>query len=247
MQALLLGVAFTANAFSALAGGGSGLIQFPALIFLGLSFQLALATHKVASVAVGIGATGRHLREGLLEARFVLYILACGLPGVVLGSMLALAIPARAGELALGALTLALGLYSMLSPGLGQNTEARNRDARGYLLGGVALFLIGVLNGALTSGTGLFVTMLLVQLFGMDYKRAIAYTLILVGLFWNATGAATFVLMARIQWEWLPALLAGGIVGSYVGTHLAIAKGNRLIKRSYEIVAVLIGLKLLIP
>jgi hypothetical protein len=56
-----------ANLLSALAGGGAGLVQLPVLILLGLSFPLALATHKVASVALGIGATLRHLRERSLN------------------------------------------------------------------------------------------------------------------------------------------------------------------------------------
>jgi uncharacterized membrane protein YfcA len=45
------------------------------LIFLGLPFAVALATHEVASVALGIGATIRHLREGPLERRLVTHIL----------------------------------------------------------------------------------------------------------------------------------------------------------------------------
>ena len=49
-QFLLLLVAVTANSFAAFAGGGAGLLQFPALIFLGLPFSAALATHKVATV-----------------------------------------------------------------------------------------------------------------------------------------------------------------------------------------------------
>lgn len=68
---LLLLVSFAANALSAFAGGGAGLIQLPALIFLGLPFGIALATHKVASVALGIGATLRHLREGGTQWPFV--------------------------------------------------------------------------------------------------------------------------------------------------------------------------------
>lgn len=246
IQLLLFLVAFTANTFSALAGGGSGLIQFPALIFLGLSFPLALATHKVASVALGIGAMLRHLREDALERDFALYILACGIPGVVLGSVLAISIPERAGEMALGALTLGLGVYSMLSPGLGQSVEPQVRTARRLLVGGTGLFVIGVLNGALTSGTGLFVTMLLVRGFGLDYKRAVAYTLVLVGLFWNGSGAITLSWLAEVKWSWIPALLAGSLLGGYLGAHLAIVKGNRLIKRSYEVVSILIGTKLLL-
>lgn len=80
---LLLLVAFAANAFSAFAGGGAGLIQLPALIFLGLPFGTALATHKVASVALGIGATLRHLREGSVQWPLVLYVLVAGVPGVI--------------------------------------------------------------------------------------------------------------------------------------------------------------------
>ena len=46
-QVALLGIAIGANALSALAGGGAGLVQLPALILLGLPFAMALATHKV--------------------------------------------------------------------------------------------------------------------------------------------------------------------------------------------------------
>ena len=60
---VLFVIAVVANWFSALAGGGAGLIQLPILIFLGLPFSLALATHKVATVALGVGATVRHLKE----------------------------------------------------------------------------------------------------------------------------------------------------------------------------------------
>ena len=52
---IMLGIiSFFSNFISALSGGGAGLIQLPALLFLGLPFSKALATHKVASVALGL-------------------------------------------------------------------------------------------------------------------------------------------------------------------------------------------------
>lgn len=66
-QLIVFIASLIANTFSALAGGGAGLIQFPVLIFLGLSFSVALATHKVASVALGVGATVRYLKEDIVE------------------------------------------------------------------------------------------------------------------------------------------------------------------------------------
>ena len=73
-----------------------------------------------------------------------------------------------------------------------------------------------------------------------------AYTLVFVGLFWNASGAVTLGLLGDIHWLWIPALLLGSVIGGYIGAHLSIVKGNRVIKRSYEIVTLLIGLKLIL-
>ena len=243
---LLFVVSLVANTFSAFAGGGAGLLQLPALIFLGLPFSVALATHKLASVALGIGASLRHFRERSLDWRFAVVMLAGGLPGVVLGASLVLHIPDRVAEIALGILTMGLGLYSWLQPGLGLREEAAHRSGHGYVIGGLVLFGIGVLNGSLTSGTGLFVTLWLVRWFGLDYKRAVAHTLVLVGLFWNGSGALTLGLQGPIQWDWVPVLLVASALGGYLGAHLSILKGNRWIKRVYEVVTLLVGLKLVI-
>jgi uncharacterized protein len=245
-QLLLFIISLLANLFSAFSGGGAGLIQLPALIFMGLPFGVALATHKVASVDLGIGATLRHLRESSLERRFVAFILVTGIPGVILGANIILSIPDRAAEIALGFLTIALGIYSLAKTSLGQEHQPRNRDIKGHLIGGATLFVIGILNGSLTSGTGLFVTLWLVRWFGLDYKRAVAYTLVLVGMFWNGAGAVTLGILGDIYWQWLPALLAGSLLGGYLGAHLAIAKGNHWIKRGFEIVTLSVGLKLIL-
>ncbi len=243
---ILFVIALIANGFSALSGGGAGLLQFPALIFLGLPFGIALATHKIATVALGLGAVLRHLKEKTLERNFSIFVLATGLPGVVLGASIILNIPDRPAEITLGVLTLGLGLYSIFKKSLGQDFEPKNRDKKGYILGGLLVFLVGFFNGSLSSGSGLFLTMVFVKWFGLDYKRAVAYTMALCGLVWNGTGAIVLGFLGTVQWSWLPALLLGAVLGGYAGSHLAIIKGNLWIKRSFEIVTVLVGIKLLI-
>ncbi len=243
---ILFVVSLVANAFSAFAGGGAGLLQLPALIFLGLPFSVALATHKLASVALGIGASLRHFREGGLERRFVLLLLSTGIPGVVLGASVILQVPDRPAQLALGILTISLGIYSWFNKSLGTGYAPVNRDLRGSLIGGGILFCIGILNGSLTSGTGLFVTLWLVRWFGLDYKRAVAHTLILVGLFWNSSGALALGLQGAIRWDWVPVLLVASALGGYLGAHLSIVKSNQMVKRVFEWVTILVGLKLII-
>ncbi|NOQ82189.1 MAG: TSUP family transporter, partial [Methylophaga sp.] len=211
----------------------------------GLSFSIALATHKVASVALGLGAVLRYMSTSKLEKQFVLMMLLAGIPGVILGSRIILFVPEDIAILALGILTGGLGLYSIFKSTLGQDYLPSHRNRLGYIFGGGVLFLLGVLNGSLTSGTGLFVTLWLVSWFGMDYQRAVAYTLTLVGLFWNAAGALTLGLLTVIHWEWLPALLLGSLIGGYLGSHFAIKHGNRWIKRAFELVTLIISAKLI--
>ena len=66
-QFFLFCISLFSNFISALSGGGAGLIQLPALLFFGLPFSKALATHKVASVALGLGASIPYLKRNLLH------------------------------------------------------------------------------------------------------------------------------------------------------------------------------------
>jgi Predicted permeases len=245
-QSMLLVVALISNLVSAMAGGGAGLLQLPALIFLGLPFSMALATHKIATVALGAGATLKHAQQRNTHLAFALLMLTAGIPGVIIGANVILSIPEHIAKASLGMLTIALGVYSYFKKQLGKTQNTKNRTLGGYIGGAFGLFILGFFNGSLTSGTGLFVTMWLVTWFGFDYKRATAYTMILVGLFWNGTGALTLALLTPVKWEWLPMLLLGSLIGGYSGAHIAVKYGNPLIKRVFEVVTILVGLSLII-
>ena len=246
LQVGLAVIAVIANALSAFAGGGAGLVQLPALILLGLPFASALATHKVASVALGVGAAGRHWRASSLNRSLSGLILLAGLPGVWLGANAVLAIPDRFATAALGLLTLGLGVYSARRSELGRTDNPAPLNTRTVCIGAAVLFGIGILNGSLTSGTGLFVTLWLVRWFGLSYSRAVAHTLILVGLGWNGSGALVLGFRGEIHWAWLPALIAGSLIGGYLGAHLSLVRGSGMVKRAFEALALLMGASLLI-
>ena len=243
---LLFVIAVIANWFSALAGGGAGLIQLPILIFMGLPFSLALATHKIATVALGLGATIRHVKEKHSSIRLLVLMLVAGIPGVILGAYMIVDVNDRWAEIVLGMLTLSLAFYSMMKPQLGLEGRLLHRDASGIIVGAIGLFVIGFANGALSAGSGLFVTLWLVYWFGLNYRLSVAHTLIAVGLGWNASGAITMTLLAEVKWDWLPALICGSLVGGYLGAHNSIKVGSIWIKRCYELVTLIVGIKLLV-
>lgn len=238
---LLFLVALLANTLSAFAGGGAGLVQFPALIFLGLPFPVALATHKIATVALGLGSIFRYLKEKKLDFGFSLYMLLCGVTGALLGANVILKVDESLAKFALGFFMLLPACYSAVNSRLGLSHSPKHRNLGGLSLGGIVLFFIGFLNGSLTSGTGLLVTLWLVVWFGFEYKLAVAYTMVLVGFFWNASGAIALALIGEVQWDWLPALLVGSLLGGYLGAHLGLAKGSRWVKKGFEAVTFLMS------
>ncbi len=155
---ILLAISLVANLLSAMADGGTGLLQLPALIFLELPFAIALATHKIATVALGVGATAKHIQEKNVQTGFAILMLASGLPGVILGANIILEIPESLAKFMLGILTIDIGVYSLLHKTLGNTFNPKHRDTKGLIIGCLGLFILGIFNGSLTSGTGLFVT-----------------------------------------------------------------------------------------
>ncbi|MCY9828702.1 sulfite exporter TauE/SafE family protein [Vibrio chagasii] len=236
-----------ANTLASLSGGGAGLLQFPLLIFLGLPFSVALATHKVASVALGLGAAYTHIKGGTLSWKICIYLIIVGSIGVIVGANIVLMIPDAIAQKLLGAMILALGVYSRLKKQLGQEQQLKNRDMKGWIVGGIGLALIGIINGSLTAGSGLLVTLFLVRWFGFTYKQAVALTMKCVGLFWNGIGGIAIVQAgAPIYWVWLPILLLSSFIGGSLGAVLANRSSNQLVKTAFEILTFAVGIKLLL-
>lgn len=238
-------VALIANAISAFSGGGAGLLQLPALLMMGYPFFIALSSHKVATVALGLGAAMRYQRQSILEWRMILLIIV-GAPGVVLGAVAIINVDERISIFSLGVLTLGLGVYSVLKPSLGLTQEAQHRDLKGVIIGGSILLLIAIINGALSSGTGLFVTLWLVRWFGMDYRTAVIHTMLSVGIAWNGIGAISLVSLVSFDAQIVVPLVLGAFLGGVVGAQLAIRKGSSWVKKGFECITIISGIGLIV-
>ena len=239
-------VSIFSNFISALSGGGAGLIQLPALLFFGLPFSKALATHKVASVALGLGASIPHLKRNTLQADHSFLILISGIPGVLIGSYIASISPSYVSTIFLGFLTLFISVYSINNKELGRSNQTILIGKLRVFIGFLGLFIIGFLNGYLSSGTGLFVTIWMITIFNLSFSVAVAHTLILVGIFWNGIGAFSLGLSGNIVWNYIPILILGSVIGGYFGAYFSIIKGSKFIKVVFEIVSLSVGISLLI-
>ena len=87
-KVLIFLISFISNTFSAISGGGAGLIQLPALLLSGIPYYQALATHKIATVALGLGGSIRNFKSLRSDIYVLGQILVFGTPGVILGALI---------------------------------------------------------------------------------------------------------------------------------------------------------------
>ena len=237
-------VSFFSNIFSAISGGGAGLIQLPALLLFGIPYYQSLALHKVATVALGIGGSLRNIRYLNSDVLIIFILLIIGIPGVLVGSLLVNIISNEFLYLIIGLLSIFLGFYSFTKPDLGLVTISKNIDYFTWLRFICLIFLISILNGSISSGTGLLVTILLIKTFGIDFLKAISITFFSVGIFWNASGAIALTRIGVFPYNILFVLLSGSFLGGLLGAHLSNLNGNKLIKKFFTFLCFLLGLSL---
>lgn len=243
---LIFLISFISNTFSGISGGGAGLIQLPALMLSGIPYYQALATHKVATVALGLGGSIRNFKSLRKDIYVLWQILFFGTPGVILGSSIVRFISDKYLYLILGIFSIILAIYSTSKPSLGLSSENHNINFKLKLSFILPIFFIGVLNGSISSGTGLLVTFLIIRIFHMDFLRAVSLTFFAVGIFWNAIGAFFLSRIGSFPTNLLIILILGSFTGGYFGAHLSNLKGNKLIKKTFTAVCLLVGVSLLI-
>jgi uncharacterized membrane protein YfcA len=239
-------ISFFSNTFSAISGGGAGLLQLPALLLSGVPYYQALASHKLATVALGIGGSLRNYKSLGNDMSVAWQILIFGMPGVILGSYIVEFISEKYLYFILGIISILLAFYSFLKPDLGLSSGKNKLNLFHKIRFLFFIFLIGILNGSISSGTGLLVTILLIKTFEMDFLRAISMTFFTVGIFWNFVGAVFLARVGSVPSNILIILIIGSFTGGYFGAHLSKLNGNILIKKTFITVCILVGISLLI-
>tara|TARA_B100000212_G_scaffold182988_1_gene137759 strand:+ start:128 stop:925 length:798 start_codon:yes stop_codon:yes gene_type:complete len=245
-QSIIFIISYLSNVFSSIAGGGAGLIQLPALILFGIPYYKALAAHKIATVALGIGGSIRNYKNLKNNYFIISQLLLFGIPGVLLGTLIVKLISEEYLYYLLAIFTIILGIYSLNKPNLGMISIQKKIGPFTYFGFNCLAFIIGVLNGSISSGTGLLVTILLIQTFGLDFLSSISITFLTVGIFWNAAGAIALSKIGSLPINILIILILGSFLGGFSGAHLSNLKGNKFIKKLFTSLCFLIGITLLL-
>lgn len=233
------GLAFLAGLVDAVVGGG-GLIQLPALLVLlppALSGDVAsvLGTNKAASIwgtGVAVWQYAPRVRipwRSIVPAAVAAFFFA--LAGASVVSLLA---GAWLEPLILVLLVL-VTVYTLARPDLGRlhapSFTAHHERIFGVLVGAV----LGFYDGLFGPGMGSLLIFTFVGLFGFDFLSASASAKV-INFATNVAAVLVFAATGHVFYGYALPMAAAQIAGSLVGTRIALAGGNRLVRVVFLVV-----------
>lgn len=235
------GVGVLAGFVDAVAGGG-GLIALPALLSAGLSPVAALATNKAQSIVGTTAAAFTFWRRGFVSLRTLIPGIICTFIGSYIGAMVVKAIDTSSLSVAVPVAVIAVALYFMFSPSV--KDVDRTARLKFAIFVPVMGFIIGFYDGIFGPGTGSFLMLGFVALFGLSATRASAHTKAL-NVTSNLAALALFIPAGDVLWPVAIAMAIGQLIGGYLGALTGIRFGAKIIRPLVIVVSIALAIKLL--
>jgi uncharacterized membrane protein YfcA len=216
-------VTFLASLLSGMAGGGGSFIIAPFYILIGLTPQQSVATGKFASLGLNAGAIAA-FKERMLENKRNSIILIISATVIGLVASLFLQHVNNAGlQLLMGLLMLAMVPFMLRKA---RGIKRGDPTALHKAIGGVLLIVVLFLQGIVSGGIGSLVSAIFIIFFGataleanmMKRKASIVLNTVIV---------LSLLASGLINYKYGVFGMAGGLIGGYVGSHIALKKGDQ--------------------
>lgn len=224
--AILFVVALVAGFIDAIAGGG-GLITIPALLMAGLPPAMALGTNKLQACGGSFSASIYFLRQKAVNLKEVWLLILMTFIGAVLGTILIQLVDSSLIKRAIPFLVLAIGLYFLLTPSLGE--EDRQKRVSYGVFAVTAGFGIGFYDGFFGPGTGSMFSLAFVTLLGFNLAKATAHAKVL-NFTSNIASLMFFLIGGKVIWSVGLVMMVGQFIGGNLGAKMVLTKGKTLIR-----------------
>ncbi len=238
--AILFAVAFLAAFIDAIAGGG-GLITIPALLMIGMPPAMALGTNKLQAFGGALSASLYFLRQRAVKLSEFFIILFLVFLGSIIGAVLIQLIDASMIKKGLPFLILAIGLYFLLTPKLGENDRKQRLSYAAFAFS--AGLLLGFYDGFFGPGTGSLMNLACVTLLGFNLTKATAHAKVM-NLTSNIAALIFFLLGGQINWTVGLVMMTGSVIGANFGAKMVMSKGKQLIRPMVVIMSFIMTLKM---
>lgn len=246
---VVFSVGAVAGFINTVAGGGS-LITLPTLIFLGLPASVANGTNRLAIMIQCIFAVTGFKRKGVSNFKLSLLLSAPALVGAIIGAQIAVDMPDIIFKRVLAVIMLlVLGLI-LWNPSQKLHTKLLQDEGvinlgRSRLIATMAVFfLIGIYGGFIQAGVGFIIIAALTTICGLSLVDTNSHKVFIVGIY-TTFALLVFILNSKVSWPIGFALAAGNGLGGWVGSHWAVARGERWLRLALTLCVLGMVVKLL--
>ena len=228
----LTGAAFIAGFIDAVAGG-SGLVLVPSCMLAGMPSQLALGQAKLVGTIGIIGAIHNYVKNNKLVWQLVPVGIVIGLLGAYVGAKTILFIDERlVAKIIIFMLPIMLILTLCKSKFTAKRTATATTDntIKYYILViTLVSFIIGFYDGFLGPGTGSLFIITLYLFIKIDLVKASA-TAKIFNFSSNVGALIAFAIAGKMLFKLGIPMIIGSWAGNYIGSKLATAKGEKIVK-----------------
>ena len=237
MELLIVSLAsLLAGLVDAIVGGG-GLILLPALFatFPAAAPATLFGTNKSASIWGTAFATVQYSRKVVMPWRSLIPAAGAGLVGSLAGAWVVTHVDPTLFRKALPLLLAVLLVYTVAKKDLGRSHAPRfvgRQEA--WMAAGIGL-VIGFYDGFFGPGTGSFLVFAYVRLMGYDFLNASASAK-LINVATNFSALVLFAIQGHVWWHLALAMAVSNIVGSLIGTRLALKHGSGFVRYVFILV-----------
>jgi uncharacterized membrane protein YfcA len=240
---IVCSLGFLAAMIDAIAGGG-GLISLPALLLVGLPPHFALGTNKFASTTGSLASSVTFARSGKISFSVVKWQIPFTLLGTCFGVWSVLHISSDFLNKAVPILILLVGLYTLLQKNLGLEDNFKGLTPLTRILGFIFAFVLGFYDGFFGPGTGSFLIFAFITIYGFNFITSSANAKVL-NFVSNLVSLILFAWSGKILYAYGIPMALFMLLGSQVGTRLAIRKGSKLVKPIFVTMSLLVAAKLI--
>jgi uncharacterized membrane protein YfcA len=233
---LVLVAAFGAGLVDAMVGGG-GLIQLPALfgVYPNVAPPALLGTSKFAGIFGTASAVARFARKIAIPWRALLPLALGVLAASVGGAFFATLVAPEVFRPLVPMMLLCVLIYLIRRKDLGGEHTPRAFSGRHHVYGTWLIVAIGFYDGFFGPGTGSFLMFVFVRFYGYDFLNAAASARVL-NVAANGAALAYFAANGYVLWYVGAAMALCNVLGSLVGTRLALRGGSVLVRKIFILV-----------
>ena len=224
--------------------GGGGLILVPALFaaYPGAHAATLLGTNKSASIWGTAFAAWRFARKVEMRWSALLPAMLLSFAGALAGAWVVTLISPLFMRKMLPLILLAVLLYTLAKKELGRTHAPRFSGRPEILWAGLIGLGVGFYDGFFGPGTGSFFVFLLVRFLGYDFLHASAGAKLL-NIASNLAALILFALKGYVWWHFALTLAAANVLGSLLGTRLALKHGAVFVRLIFIFVVCALILK----